>query len=108
MDKCAVVQTYHSQIFARSLERLDRIPDGDGSLLDHSILLFGSNISDSNAHNADPLPSAIFGTGHGRIRGGQHLQYAEGIPHANLMLTLLERAGIPGVEKLGDSTALLA
>lgn len=83
MDKCAVVQTYHAQIFARFLERLDRTRDGDGSLLDHSILLFGSNMSDSNSHNADPLPSAIFGTGHGRIRGGQHLQYADGTPHAD-------------------------
>ena len=61
MDKCAMVQTYHSKLFARFLDRLASTPDGDGSILDHSILLWGSNMSDSNAHNADPLPSAIFG-----------------------------------------------
>jgi Protein of unknown function (DUF1552) len=108
MDKCAVVQTYHAKIFARFLDRLSKTADGDGSLLDHSILLFGSNMSDSNAHNADPLPSAIFGKGYGRLRGGQHLHYAADTPHANLVLTILERAGIQGVETLGNSSGLLA
>jgi len=108
MDKCAVVQTYHSRIFARFLDRLSKTPDGDGSLLDHSILLFGSNMSDSNAHNANPLPSALFGSGYGRIRGAQHLQYAADTPHANLILTMLERAGIPDIESLGNSTGMFA
>ncbi|MGV3590160.1 MAG: DUF1552 domain-containing protein [Gammaproteobacteria bacterium] len=108
MDKCAIVQTYHSKIFARFLDRLANTQDGDGSLLDHSILLFGSNMSDSNAHNADPLPSAVFGRGYGRIKGGQHLKYAENTPHANLVLTLLERAGIQGIERLGNSTGMFA
>lgn len=108
MDKCAVVQTYHAKIFARFLERLSKTQDGDGSLLDHSILLFGSNMSDSNAHNADPLPSAIFGKGYGRIKGGQHLQYGADTPHANLVLTILERAGIPGIESLGNSSGIFA
>jgi hypothetical protein len=108
MDKCAVVQTYHSKIFARFLDRLSNTPDGDGSLLDHSILLFGSNMSDSNAHNADPLPSAVFGSGYGRIKGGQHLQYAADTPHANLVLTILERAGIQGIESLGNSNGMFA
>lgn len=108
MDKCAVVQAYHAKIFARFLDRLSKTQDGDGTMLDHSILLFGSNMSDSNAHNADPLPSAVFGRGYGRIKGGQHLQYAADTPHANLVLTLLERAGIPGVEKLGNSTGIFA
>ena len=107
MDKCAVVQAYHSKLFARFLDRLAATPDGDGSLLDHSILLFGSNMSDSNAHNANPLPSSIFGGGYGRLKGGQHLAYAENTPHANLILTLLERAGIP-VESLGNSTGTFA
>jgi hypothetical protein len=105
MDKCAVVQTYHAKIFARFLDRLSNTADGDGSLLDHSILLFGSNMSDSNAHNANPLPSAIFGGGYGRIKGGQHLKYPDNTPHANLVLTLLERANIP-VEALGNSTGI--
>jgi hypothetical protein len=108
MDKCAIVQAYHSKIFARFLERLSNTPDGDGSMLDHSIMLFGSNMSDSNAHNANPLPSAIFGKGYGRIKGGQHLQYAADTPHANLILTILDRAGIPGIEKLGNSSGTFA
>ncbi|HWK54438.1 MAG TPA: DUF1552 domain-containing protein [Hyphomicrobiales bacterium] len=108
MDKCAIVQTYHSKLFAKFLDRLDKAPDGDGSILDHAILLYGSNMSDSNAHNADPLPSAIFGRGYGRIKGGQHLAYQKDTPHANLILTLLERAGVPGVESLGNSTGLFA
>ncbi len=108
MDKCAVVQTYHSKLFAKFLDRLAKTHDGDGTLLDHSILLFGSNMSDSNAHNADPLPSAIFGKGYGRIKGGQHLKYATNTPHANLVLTILERAGIAGIEALGNSTGMFA
>jgi len=102
-----VVQAYHSKLFARFLDRLAATPEGDGSLLDHSILLFGSNMSDSNAHNANPLPSSIFGGGYGRLKGGQHLAYADNTPHANLILTLLERAGIP-VESLGNSTGTFA
>jgi len=107
MDDCAVIQAYHSTIFARFLDRLAGTPDGDGSLLDHSILLYGSNMSDSNAHNANPLPSAIFGGGSGRIRGNRHLRYPDHTPHANLVLTLLQRAGIQGIEALGNSTGLL-
>jgi len=107
LSKLAVLQAYHSEIFARFLDTLRKTTDGDGSLLDHSILLFGSNMSDSNLHNADPLPSAVFGRGYGRIKGGQHLAYEQDTPHANLILTLLERAGVP-VESLGNSTGLLA
>jgi hypothetical protein len=65
-------------------------------------------MSDSNAHNANPLPSAIFGGANGRLKGGQHLSYAANTPHANLILTLLERAGISGVESLGNSTGIFS
>jgi hypothetical protein len=106
MARLAVVQTYHSDVFAGFLGRLRDTPDGDGSLLDHSILLYGSNMSNSNLHNADPLPAAVFGHGYGRIKGGQHLAYAQDTPHANLMLTLLERVGVPR-ESIGDSTGEL-
>jgi hypothetical protein len=106
MARLAVVQAYHSKVFARFLERLRNTPDGDGSLLDHSILLYGSNMSNSNLHNADPLPSAVFGHGAGKIRGGQHLHYPQDTPHANLIFTLLERGGIP-LEKIGNSSGEL-
>ena len=103
LARLAVVQRYHSAVFARFLEKLKATPDGDGSLLDHAILLYGSNMSDSNLHNANPLPSVVFGRGYGALAGGQHLEFAPDTPHANLILTLLARAGVP-VESLGNST----
>jgi hypothetical protein len=81
--------------------------EGDGSLLDHSMILYGSNMSDSNRHNNDPLPSAILGHAHGRIKGGQALNYAQDSKHSNLLLTLLERTEIP-VESIGDSDNTLS
>jgi hypothetical protein len=107
MDKLAKVQTYLTDVFARFVKKLAAMKDGDGSVLDHSIILFGSNMSDSNKHNHDPLPSVILGRGYGRVKGGQHLQYPQDTPLANLLVTLLERGGVP-VEKLGDSTGLLS
>ncbi len=106
IDKLVNVQNFHTRVFAGFLDRLAATPDGDGSLLDHSIVLFGSNMSNSDRHNNDPLPSAVFGRAYGRIKGGQHLKYAQDTPHANLLLTLLDRAGAPQ-EKVGDSTGLL-
>ncbi|HWK54822.1 MAG TPA: DUF1552 domain-containing protein [Hyphomicrobiales bacterium] len=107
IDRLAKIQTYHSQVFARFLERISNIPDGDGSLLDHAILLYGSNMGNSNLHDASPLPSAVFGHGYGRIKGGQHVACPADTPLANLILTLLERGGIQ-TESLGNSTGLLA
>ena len=106
LDKLAKIQTYHSEAFARFIKRLATTPDGDGSLLDHSILLYGSNMSNSDMHNNDPLPSAVLGRGYGKIKGGQHLHFPQDTPHANLLLTLLVRAGIP-VDKHGNSTGVL-
>ena len=103
LERLARLQAYHSELFARFLDRLHSTPDGDGSLLDHSILLYGSNMSDSNLHNANPLPSAVFGKGFGRIRGGQHIVTEPDTPLANLLLTLLERGGIE-VDSIGNST----
>jgi hypothetical protein len=105
MDKLARVQTFLTECFARFVKKLASTKDGDGSVLDHSIILFGSNMSDSNRHNNDPLPSALLGRGYGRIKGGQHLRYPQDTPFANLLLTLLERGGIP-VETIGNSTGL--
>jgi hypothetical protein len=107
MEKLARVQTYLADVFARFAKKLSGMKDGDGSVLDHSIILFGSNMSNSNLHNHDPLPSAVLGRGYGRIKGGQHLQYPQDTPLSNLLLTLLERAGVPA-EKIGDSTGLLS
>ena len=77
------------------MKRLAETPDGNGNLLDHSILLYGSNMSNSDMHNNDPLPNVVMGHGYGKIKGGQHLHYPQDTPHANLLLTLLNRGGIP-------------
>jgi hypothetical protein len=99
------IQNYHTAVFAKFAERLANTPDGDGSLLDHSLVLFGSNMANSDAHNADQLPQALIGRG-GGVRGGQHLRYPQDTPHANILVTMLERAGVPAeeLEKFGDST----
>jgi hypothetical protein len=107
LDKLTKIQVYHTQAFARFVKRLKDTKDGDGTLLDHSILLFGSNMSNSDLHNNDPLPSVVLGKGYGAIKGGQHLHYPQDTPHANLLLTLLVRAGIP-VTSHGISTGMLS
>ena len=103
IEKLVKIQTYHSQKVAEFLKRLSETPDGEGSLLDHSIVLYGSNMSNSNAHDQYPLPTAVLGGGCGKLKTGQHLKYAEHTPLANLLVTLLDRAGVP-TEKVGDST----
>jgi hypothetical protein len=106
-DRLAVIQTYHSKVFARFIDRVAKTADGDGTLLDHSMIMYGSNMSDSNRHNNDPLPIAILGRAHGRIKGGQHLHYPQDSRFADLLLTVLERTQIP-VEKIGDSGGTFA
>jgi hypothetical protein len=106
-ERLSRIQRYHTEVFARFLDTLAKMPDGDGSLLDHSILLFGSNMSNSNAHNQYPLPTAVLGGGAGRLRGGQHINFAERTPLANVHLTLLQRAGV-NIERVGDSTSAIA
>ena len=83
------------EVFARFIKKLATTQDGEGTLLDHSIVLFGSNMSNSDLHNNDSAASAVFGRGCGTIKGGQHLKYPQDTPHANLLLTLLERARVP-------------
>lgn len=103
MERLSRIQAYHSQVFAKFVTKLAAMPDGDGSMLDHSILLYGSNMSNSNAHNNYPLPSALVGGGCGKLKGNQHLKYADRAPLANLLLTVLDRANIPE-EMVGDSS----
>jgi len=103
MDRLSKIQSYHSAMFAKFLKKLSDTPDGDGSLLDHCILLYGSNMSDSNIHNNFPLPTSVFGGGCGTLKGNQHIRYPDHTPISNLLITLLHRAGVP-IEKLGDST----
>jgi hypothetical protein len=107
VNRLIQIQNYHTQLFAKFIQKLSKMEDGDGSVLDHSIILYGSNMSNSDLHNNDPLPNAILGRGYGRIKGGQHLKYAQDTPHANLLLTLLNRGGVP-TEQLGNSSGQFA
>jgi len=101
------VQVYHTERLARFAQRLKGIRDGQNSLLENAAILFGSNMANSDLHDADPVPSALLGHAAGRIKGNQHLHYPQDTPHANLLLTLLQRAGVPQ-EKLADSTGAFA
>ncbi len=98
----ARVQAWNTGEFAKFVAKLKSLPDGEGNMLDNSILVFGSNMSDSNAHNHFPLPMAIVGGGTGRIKGNRHLRYPDKTPIANMHLTILDRIGVP-MESFGDS-----
>jgi hypothetical protein len=100
-----LIQNYHTEVFAKFVRRLEAMRDGNGSVLDQSIILFGSNMANSDAHNNDPLPQALIGRG-GGVKGGQHLHYPQDTPHANILVTMLHRAGVPvpEIEKFADST----
>ncbi len=98
----AKVQAFNTGEFAKFVERLQSTPDGESNMLDNSILVYGSNMSDSNAHNHFPLPMAIVGGGAGRLKGNRHLRYPDKTPIANMHLTILDRIGVP-METFGDS-----
>lgn len=102
MEKCTRIQRLHIALFAEYLGKLQKTPDGDGSLLDNVILLFGAGISNSDRHTHGPLPTLLLGGGAGALKGGRHLVYPEHTPLTNLQLTLLNKMGVP-TDKLGDS-----
>jgi hypothetical protein len=101
------IQTYHTGVFAKFVEKLAKTQDGDGTMLDHALLMFGSNMSNSNAHDEFPLPTVLMGAANGRVKGNQHLKYPDRTPLANLLATVLDRAGVP-VEKVGDATGVFS
>src|SRR5437763_5144895 len=103
MNKCTVLKQYHLKLFSEYREKLRPTQDGDVSLLDHSIILFGGGISNSDRHTHGPLPTLLVGGGAGAIKGGRHLIYPEHTPLTNLQLTLLDKMGVT-TEKIGDST----
>jgi len=104
--KLIQIQTYHTEVFANFVKRLAATAEGDGTVLDHSTILFGSNMSNSDKHNNDPLPSALLGHANGRIKGGQHLIYPQDSRFSDLLVTLFDRNDIP-VESIGDSVGPL-
>jgi len=100
------INRYHVQLFSNYVARLRATRDGDGSLLDHMTILYGSGISNSNAHAGDNLPLMLVGGGAGKLKGGRHLQYGDQPTMANLLVTLMDKLDVP-VEKLGGSTGRL-
>jgi hypothetical protein len=103
----AVLNRYHTGLFAYFVEKLGKLPDGDGTLLDHSLVLYGSGMSDGNSHNHDPLPIVLAGGASGRLEGNRHLVQAEHTPMSNLLVALLGKLGCPE-DRFGDSTEALA
>jgi len=99
----AKVNAYHVSMFAKFLDRLRSTPDGDGSLLDHAILVYGSGMSDGNGHTGSPLPHVVAGKGAGRIRGNRHVVTPEGTPMANLLLAVSQKCGVEQ-DRFGIST----
>ncbi len=106
LAKVTRINTFHTQIFAYFLEKLRSTPDGDGSLLDHSIMLYGSGISNGNTHSHDDLPIVLAGGGGGQIKGGRYIRYPYETPMANLHMTILDKLGVP-VETFADSNGRL-
>jgi len=103
----AVLNRYHVGLFAYFVGKLDKLPDAEGTLLDHSLILYGSGMSDGNSHNHDPLPIVLAGGAGGAIQGNRHLPQKELTPMSNLLLAILGKLGCPE-EHFGDSTAPLA
>jgi hypothetical protein len=106
-EKIAKINTFHLTLFAYFLEKARATPDGDGTLLDHMMMLYGAGMSDSNRHDNKGLPLVLIGGGSGQLRpGGRHVKTADKTPVTNLHLTILDKMGVP-VDTMSDSTGKL-
>jgi len=106
LEKLAKINAYHMSQFAYFLDKLKNTPDGDGSLLDHSVFVYGSGISDGNIHFHLDLPMVVVGTAAGQIKGGRHLRYKNDTPISNVYVAVLDKLGVP-IDNFGDSTGKL-
>ena len=107
LERLANVQQWFMSVFARFVGKLAETQDGEGTLLDHSLILYGSGMANSNLHNNDPIPSVLLGKAAGKVKGNQHLVYPQDTPLGNLMLTVLDRVGVER-DHHGDSTGMFA
>jgi hypothetical protein len=107
LEQLTKINTYHVGLLAYMLEKLRSTKDGEGTLLDHTLMLYGSGMSNSNIHNHSPLPIVLAGGAAGRLKGGRHLKYEPETPAANLLLSVLHKAGVEQAS-IGDSTGPLA
>jgi len=106
MDNFALINKYHVQMLAYFIDKLASTPDGDGSLLDHSMILYGSSMSNGNQHDHDPLPIVLVGGASGQLQGNRHIVAAAHTPMSNLLLSMLDKLGIHK-DSFGDSTGKL-
>jgi hypothetical protein len=106
LERLHKINEYHFQQFAYLVKKLAATPEGDGTMLDHTLLLYGTGISDSNTHFHDDLPIALIGGNAAGIKSGRYIRYPKGTPLANLHVTILDKLGV-SVDKLGDSTGTL-
>jgi hypothetical protein len=106
LAKLAKIDLFNSTMFAYFVEKMRSTPDGDGSLLDHSMIIYGAGMSDSNAHDPRNLPLVLVGGGCGKLNGGNHYKFAKDTPLANLHVTLLDKLGVHS-DKIGDSNGEL-
>lgn len=108
VEKLIKIDELHTAMFAYLLQRMKETQDGEGTLLDHSAVVFGSSLSESNIHTHDDLPIVLAGTANGQIKGNRHLVYPKETPLNNLLLGMFDVAEVPGVEGFGDSTGRLS
>src|SRR2546423_143039 len=106
MDRFAVLNRYHVGIFTYLLDKLKNTPDGDGNLLEHSMVMYGSAMSDANQHNHSPLPVLLAGNASGRLKGGRHIRNPKDTTMSNLLLAILDKLNIHA-DHFGDSTAVM-
>jgi hypothetical protein len=106
MDSFALINKYHVQMLTYFVEKLSKTPDGDGNLLDHSMLLYGSSMSNGNQHDHDPLPIVLVGGASGQLQGNRHIVTPAHSPMSNLLLTMLDKLGVHR-DSFGDSTGKL-
>jgi hypothetical protein len=98
-----MINAYHVSLFSYFLDRLKSTPEGDGTLLDHTLYLYGSGMGDPNRHDHTRLPIVVAGGGAGKMKGARHVKYDEATPLANLHVTLLDKVGVH-LDSFGDST----
>src|SRR6185503_10838735 len=106
IEKMSKINHYHVELFSKYAAKLRATPDGDGNLLDHMTILYGSGISNSNGHSGVNLPLLLIGGGAGTLKGGRHIKYTDSPSTANLLVAIMDKMGVP-VDKVGGSTGKL-
>ena len=106
VEKFVKINTYHVQVFADFMKKMQSIPDGDGSLLDHSMILYGSGMGNSNVHSHERIPTIVAGGASGQLKGGRHIVVKDNTPLSNLLMGFLDAARVP-TDHVGDSSGFV-